>query len=523
MAKSKRHQKEKTTKANPSKQSSVRDGGTRLSVPNSGLEVWLYDDANREMIRQAAPPDFGFGGMPPNFCELTKQGLIVGYSLMQDDYLDIAVYVGAPLTEQEMSMSRWLEPQKAFLRLPSGKLCVESNDASRIGPEEPTEKGGLVQLAEGDYLVTLYRIDHEALDRERLTWKGPQEVIVLTPGGNATDAADDLLPFEPRRDTTWVGNYKIEGKRADALVWFSDYWDTFIVNLDSAAASKLSLVPGSYFRTQVPTVGITLVSAFDESWHKAQRLPAPTGMEMEEYGYGAFCPMSDWDGAEALFCRRDTTKTRVEDEHQNIWIPAIIEIIDVQTSTDTQAGRTFAATQLQTKSNYYDDWFLGMALSDVIPEAGDSDELELSEALEMVDIRFGKMGLTPQGDLSWEERLGARSTEMSCRLYTGPTDCFGAILASAGCLEILLLSELDDGTWVVTGFADEIEGRLMQAAVRGEPVEGIHLQSIEDDLKKIFAAHKAALRKSKARSVQAPTNLEEVMASFERFLTLTFA
>ena len=27
--------------------SSVRDGGTRLSMRNSGLEVWLYDDANR--------------------------------------------------------------------------------------------------------------------------------------------------------------------------------------------------------------------------------------------------------------------------------------------------------------------------------------------------------------------------------------------------------------------------------------------------------------------------------------------
>ena len=36
------------------------------------------------------------------------------------------------------------EPQTAFLKLPSGRLCVESNDASRIGPEEPAEEGAVV-------------------------------------------------------------------------------------------------------------------------------------------------------------------------------------------------------------------------------------------------------------------------------------------------------------------------------------------------------------------------------------------
>ena len=34
----------------------------------------------------------------------------------------------------------------------------------------------------GDYKLTLYRVDHEALDREGIEWKGAQELIVLTVG-----------------------------------------------------------------------------------------------------------------------------------------------------------------------------------------------------------------------------------------------------------------------------------------------------------------------------------------------------
>jgi hypothetical protein len=181
-----------------------------LRVPNSGLEVWLYDDANRETIRGAAAS--GFGGMPGDVEEQSRRGLIVGYSLMQDDDLDVAVCVGDPLTDDELSGTRWLEPQTAFLRLPSGKLCVESNDASRVGPEQPTEAGAVVELPAGEYRLTLYRIDHEALDRERLSWSGPQEVIVLTPGGTPADAAQELLPFEPRRDTTWVGKLPADAR-----------------------------------------------------------------------------------------------------------------------------------------------------------------------------------------------------------------------------------------------------------------------------------------------------------------------
>lgn len=53
------------------RRASVREGGTALTVGNSGLEVWRYDDANRDAIRAGDASDPGFGGMPPGDYGLT--------------------------------------------------------------------------------------------------------------------------------------------------------------------------------------------------------------------------------------------------------------------------------------------------------------------------------------------------------------------------------------------------------------------------------------------------------------------
>ena len=383
--------------------------------------MWLYDNANADTIRDSGALDFRHESKGESFEALTKRGMIVGYSLHQDDELEIAVYVGDPFIEAELSISRWLEPQTAFLRVPSGRLCVEPNDSCRVGPEPPTEKGGVVDVPPGDYRVTLYRVDHEALFRERLEWKGAQEVVVLTPGGSAADAASDLLPFQEHRDTDWVGKYAIVENRAEALAWFDDYWDTCIVNLDSAAAAKLSLVPGSYLRIHVPAASVTLVSAFGTLWKDAARARPPVGVPLEEYGYAALSPMSEWNGAEALFCRRETAKTRIENEHHNVWIPVTVEVLDPAAHPPTSAEPKVAGltpTDLSAKV-YFDSGFLSLILSDVLPEVADLDELPLPDALKRLDGKLAKIGLTPRGDVEWEEKSLHGSTERACRLYAG--------------------------------------------------------------------------------------------------------
>ncbi|HSA55339.1 MAG TPA: hypothetical protein VLE53_06520 [Gemmatimonadaceae bacterium] len=495
-----------------------------MSVSNSGLEVWLYDDANRLTIRNAGPPESGFGGMPPNFEELSRQGLIVGYSLYQDDEVDVAVHVGAPFTDEELSAGRWLEPQPAYLRLPSGRLCIESNDASRVGPEEPGETGAVVDVPPGDYRLTLYRVDHEALSRGRLTWRGPQEMILLTPGGTPDDAAGELLPFQERRDLTWVGKYTIDGQRAEALAWFDDYWDTFKLNLDSAAASKLSLTSGRYLRTHIPQLGLTMITAYAASWEDAKRLPPPGGVTLEEYGYGSIIRIGDWNGAEALLCKRDSSKTRVEDEHHTTWIPAVVEVLDDKAHAPVTVRRGFTATELASKG-YFDSGFLGLVLMDVLPGVDELDELPLPQALDRLDRTLGKLGFTPQGDVAWQEQVRAETVEATCRFYGGVAEAFAVILAAEGSFEVFFLTELDDATWVMTGLADEITRRIERTDHRGLPVPNprVHLRNMDESLVKIWSAHKAALKEAERASIAAPSDLAGAVEAFERFVGVAFA
>jgi len=488
-----------------------------MQIENSGLEVWLYDDANLATLREASllrpQGERGAGA----FRKLAKQGKFVGYSLLQDDSLDLGVYVGAPLEPRELSVARWLEPQTALLRLPTGELRVESNDACRFGPDKPGAAGATLKVPPGDYRLTLYRVDHEALDREGLKWTGPQEVVVLTPGGKSADAADELLPFEPRRDKSWIGKYQIAGGRAEALAWFPDRADTFVVNLDAAALKRLALTPGRYLRTRVPAAGLELVSVFARTWDEARRLPLPAGLDPDEYGCAALTPMADWDQAEALFCRRDRARKRVEEKHQNLWLPAIVEVLDAEPAA-RPAGATLAPIDLGTKSGWFEPGFLSMVLSEVLPEVEEWDDLTLPDALKALEKRLQKLGLTARGDYGCEAALrgpAAGLVEVACRLYTGLPNGFFAVLVTKGTLELLFVSELAAGAWIATGLADDLE-RLIRNA--GRP--GIQLQAVDDRLAKIHAAHKASV--SKQPLAPAPTSAGDVQDSFTRFLRAAF-
>lgn len=493
----------------------MRAGGTRLHLFNSGLEVWLYDEANRDTIRQAAP-DSGAGGMPGDFEKLTKKGLIVGYSLCQDDELDVEVHAGPVFTDAELACARWLEPQTALLCLPSGKLCVEPNDSSRIGPEEPTDEGGLVEVPAGNYLLTLYRIDHEALSREKLKWSGPQEIIVLTPGEKRAHAASDLLPFEPRRDTNWIGQYKITGRRAEALAWFSDYWDTCIVNLDSAGTAKLGLKPGMYFQVHVPAANLTLIHSFANSWAEARRIRPPAGVSLDNYGYAAVSPMGQWNNAEAIFCRRDKAKTRVEEENHDIWLPAVVEILDAA-PLERKADLDFAASDL-TRKEFFDPSFLGIVLCDLLPGADDEDEFPLQTAVEMLDKKFDDLGYARQGDLEWQEEPDPGTTVDFCaRLYAGTEHGWAVILACEGIFDVMFITEFADGTWLATGLADDFENLVRNAQHRGTPNEGVAIECMDEELCQIASAHQDAVDQSGKPKVAAPTSAAECAEAFKRF------
>ncbi|MGH7613978.1 MAG: hypothetical protein ACREMW_08070 [Gemmatimonadales bacterium] len=110
------------------------------------------------------------------------------------------------------------------------------------------------------------------------------------------------------------------------------------------------------------------------------------------------------------------------------------------------------------------------------------------------------------------------------QLHPGLPDGFGAILAGDGSFELIFLSELDDGTWVVTGFADEIDRRIMTKGPTGLPVPHprVLFQTMDEPPAEIFAAHQASLGTAKREPIMAPKNLEECVAAFGRFLTVAF-
>lgn len=183
----------------------IRPGAVRQEVYNEALMVYLLDRKNlKPTMESDADFESGFSldesEADPDLLALAKKGDFLSYELMQDDDIVVEIVVGAPLTAAELSSAKWLEPQQGFLRLPSGKLQIHSANTLPIDDDDPEEKPGKFSAEPGDYVVTLYRLDWDAMevagllvevnyaeDDEGRPWDGPQEIIVLTPAAEAGD------------------------------------------------------------------------------------------------------------------------------------------------------------------------------------------------------------------------------------------------------------------------------------------------------------------------------------------------
>jgi hypothetical protein len=166
----------------------IREGAQRVRIYNSGHLVFLYDEANRTAINEAAPEIlYGFRGEADLNDEalqkLANEGTLVIYELRQDDELDVEIVLGEPLSVSELSVARWKFPQQARLAMPSGKLCIESYDSLLLGDDDPTDPGAVLDVPPGDYTLTLHRIAWGAMDRDDISdgYEGPYEIIMLTP------------------------------------------------------------------------------------------------------------------------------------------------------------------------------------------------------------------------------------------------------------------------------------------------------------------------------------------------------
>jgi hypothetical protein len=321
----------------------IRPGAKLLDVYNEGLLVYVFDQANL-LALTASGADFqdGFSEeeseVDPKLRELARDGLFLAYELDQDDGVAVEVVVGPPLTKKELAVGRWHKPQRAFLRLPSGKLRVHTPNTLPIH-EDPTDKPGRAAVPPGEYVVTLYRIDWDELrndgivtddedEEEERCWEGPQEVIVLTPAANAKPirGAKSYLRFPQKSTAVWKGKYEIGGKTFRGKAMFPFWWENFFVNIDRPAAKALGLAPGMSFRVEVADFVIDAVYVGEakplEMMHTAWA--KPLAGDQPEFGV-AYRPTHDQDGLHALNVLR-VVSTRPFRIHER-WIPATVTLL----------------------------------------------------------------------------------------------------------------------------------------------------------------------------------------------------
>jgi hypothetical protein len=502
----------------PPERGRIRPSARHVEVFNSGLEVWLYDEASADEIRATGLWTRLVGGKKVG-------GLLVGYSLWQDDELSIDVVVGEPLTGKELSKARWLEPQQAFLRLPSGALVIEANDSCRVSPEaaDITDKGAVVKVPPGDYRLTLHRLDHESLDRDGIEWKGAQEVIVLTPGGTKKDDFPGLIPFEESADLGWVGKIEVSGATAKGLVWFDDYWDTYFANIDKAAARTLGLTPGRYFRTTVPAVGITFTTVFAENWEEGAKLNRPAGPKLAEFGFGSIIVPQRW-GKEALLAKRVNAATAIPEKQKTTWLEATFEVFDAEpespkarsTAGALHAGkrRSFHADALAEKE-YFPEGTIDLAikLDQRVKGVSFDESITLAETVGKLDAAMTRLGLTPLGDFSFELDGKEEMREFTVRAWTGLPGIFAAAWAAIDSFEVFFFSRAGR-KWVLTGTIDEDDSAGISARRPRIQMQG------KDDapLAALLKVHRSALAGAGITPESVPGSLATLTEWYDDYL-----
>jgi hypothetical protein len=182
--------------------------------------------------------------------------------------------------------------------------------------------------------------------------------------------------------------------------------------------------------------------------------------------------------------------------------------------------RAYVPTTFADKQ-YYDEGFLSIVLTDVLPELEDRDDVTLQETLDLLDDALAALRFTSLGDFTWHEPVRADTVEMSCRLYAGLEDTFAAYIASPGCFEVVFLSELANDNWVVTGFADEMQRRVMRVDKKGLYVQNslVHFMTMDATPSEILEAHEAALEAAAEPPRSAPTTAADAQEALTRFLT----
>lgn len=318
----------------------IRPDALRATCFNTGAEVWLYDDDALPILAESGLFEALGGdanGLERLAAPLLRAGRYFGFSLEGDSAVDIEVHVGAPLSKKELAAARWLAPQKGFLDVPSGALCIESNDTLRFNPDA-TEPGARLQIAPGVYLVTLYRIDWPLMRRDGLAdaYRGAAHVITLTGGAKAKPVRGQpaLLPFEP--SVRLAAHGAVTGGVFDGQVYFDSLLDGCYVGMGAAELAALDVRDGTLLELHAPEASITTHVIYTPQWPDESRgafisrvssLDRPKDATSSEWGYAYAMNCLAFLGTEYVFCKRVGATQVVPDALLHRWVPGRVRCV----------------------------------------------------------------------------------------------------------------------------------------------------------------------------------------------------
>ena len=256
-----------------------REGVQRVEVYNEALVVYLHDPSHAEAILKLRPPSlFDHGDVEPGkdkaLKKVVEQGLLVTYFLRQDDSIRVDVAIGPPLTKAEVKKLRVpiMKPTQTFISIPSGRLRIDTANTFRLSDEAQSyaeayqqehgqwpaddnlaafgleDASGEISVPPGDYVLTLHRVDFDAMDDDDddNEFDGPGEFITLTPIGELA---------RPKRIPPVLeygaGYSRVAHLRASKIVngvFYGRVCGGSIVNMTWPHATKLGLRRGQRLR-----------------------------------------------------------------------------------------------------------------------------------------------------------------------------------------------------------------------------------------------------------------------------------
>lgn len=307
----------------------VHERSERAAFYNEGLLVFLYDGSYAAAIRESGVEVLeGYdksSADDPALNELAARGELLLYELYQDDEVEIEVIMADKITPDERTrLSAHVRLPTGWIRLPTGKLFLDSYNTLRAGHEEVTDRGATVSLPAGDYSVTVYRCGSVAAEESEY----PHDVLVLRPLKRKPTARRPAIlsvtAAAPPLAEGGVGCGKITDGVFDGLIRFTAGSNLFAVNMDPQTAEALGLQAGNRISFEIADGELTIPGVYLGDTMNEYRDALPIAEECEksavELARVSWGTHEGFDGI-LLICERTKRRARVPEAFFGRWIP----------------------------------------------------------------------------------------------------------------------------------------------------------------------------------------------------------